>query len=107
LSLGELLRGRYGDEFVDHLIEPLIAGIYSGDIDQMSVQATLPELLDIVNNNNSITKGLRSTLPQSNKKPKQSKGAFYTLKNGLKSMVDSLSLELSNNIQLGTKVDHI
>lgn len=107
LSLGELLRGRYGDEFVDHLIEPLIAGIYSGDIDQMSVQATLPELLDIVNDDHSITKGLRSILPQSNKQPKQSKGAFYTLKNGLKAMVDALSLELSNNIQLGMKVDHI
>lgn len=107
LSLGKLLRKRYGNEFVDHLIEPLLAGIYSGDIDQMSVQATLPELIDIANEYHSITKGLRKTLPQPERNRKREQGAFYSLKNGLNILIEKLENVLSNEIELETKVDHI
>src|SRR5699024_8248703 len=36
-SLGMFFRRRFGNELVDHLIEPLLSGIYSGDIDDMSL----------------------------------------------------------------------
>src|SRR5690606_41681919 len=41
-SLGHFFRRRFGDELVEHLIEPLLSGIYSGDIDEMSLMATFP-----------------------------------------------------------------
>jgi oxygen-dependent protoporphyrinogen oxidase len=42
-SVGQFLRRRFGGEVVENLIEPLLAGVYSGDIDKMSLQATFPQ----------------------------------------------------------------
>ncbi|WP_106508417.1 protoporphyrinogen oxidase, partial [Escherichia coli] len=35
VSLGQFFRRRLGNEVVDRLIEPLLSGIYAGDIDQL------------------------------------------------------------------------
>jgi oxygen-dependent protoporphyrinogen oxidase len=43
-SLGGLLRRRLGDEATDRAIAPLLAGLYAGDVDELSVRATFPEL---------------------------------------------------------------
>ena len=43
-TLGALLRRRLGDEATDRAVAPLLAGLYAGDIDRLSVRATFPEL---------------------------------------------------------------
>ena len=43
-SLGSLLRRRFGDEATDLAVGPLLAGLYAGDIDRLSVRATFPDL---------------------------------------------------------------
>lgn len=107
LSLGALFRRRYGNEFVDHLIEPLLAGIYSGDIDQMSVAATLPELIEIEQKYGSLTKGLRETLQMPKNPPRAKQGAFYSLKSGLDTMIDALERELAGKVTKNITVNHI
>ncbi len=42
-SLGEFFRRRVGDEVVENLIEPLLSGIYAGDIDKLSLMSTFPQ----------------------------------------------------------------
>ena len=44
-SLGAYFRRRFGDEVVENLMEPLLSGIYAGDIDKMSLMALFPHLL--------------------------------------------------------------
>jgi len=43
-SLGSLLRRRFGDEATDLAVGPLLAGLYAGDVDRLSVRATFPDL---------------------------------------------------------------
>jgi oxygen-dependent protoporphyrinogen oxidase len=43
-SLGALLRRRLGDEATDLAVGPLLAGLFAGDVDRLSVRATFPEL---------------------------------------------------------------
>src|SRR5699024_1535183 len=61
--LGIFLRQRFGDELVENLLEPLLSGIYSGDIDQMSLMATFPNFYHLEQEYGSLLKGLRETLP--------------------------------------------
>ena len=42
-SLGEFFRRRVGGEVVENLIEPLLSGIYAGDIDRLSLMSTFPQ----------------------------------------------------------------
>jgi oxygen-dependent protoporphyrinogen oxidase len=44
VSVGELVRGRLGDEVCDHLVEPLLGGINGGEADGLSVRACAPQL---------------------------------------------------------------
>jgi oxygen-dependent protoporphyrinogen oxidase len=43
-SVAAFVRRRVGVELYDHMIEPLLTGIYAGDGDQLSLAATFPQL---------------------------------------------------------------
>ncbi|NLD75588.1 MAG: protoporphyrinogen oxidase [Acidimicrobiales bacterium] len=44
VAVGPYLRGRLGDEVVDHLIDPLIGGINAGDTNRLSLTAVVPQI---------------------------------------------------------------
>jgi oxygen-dependent protoporphyrinogen oxidase len=44
VAIGALFRQRLGDEVVDRLIDPLVGGINAGDVDELSLAATVPQL---------------------------------------------------------------
>lgn len=104
-SLGHFLRYRFGDELVENIIEPLLSGIYAGDIDNMSLFATFPEFLELEQTYGSIMKGLQQTRgkPQTGQKP----GQFYTFKHGLDTLVRQLEKELKNVIAYRQNVQYI
>lgn len=106
-SLGYFFRRRFGNEFVENLIEPLLAGIYSGDIDQMSLMATFPQFYELEQEYGSLVKGLQATMDIPKRSPKQKTGAFFSLKNGLGSLIAALVSQLQGIISLATPVDHI
>jgi len=56
-SLGALLRRRLGDEATDRSLAPLLAGLYAGDVDELSVQATFPELQEWERRQGSLLRG--------------------------------------------------
>lgn len=87
LSVGEFFRKRLGDEMVDHLIGPLLSGIYAGDIDQLSLEAALPQFINIEKRYGSLILGLRETMPKRGK----SEGQFATLTTGLNAVIDALA----------------
>ncbi len=56
-TLGALLRRRLGDEATDLAVAPLLAGLFAGDIDRLSVQATFPELARWEASQGSLVRG--------------------------------------------------
>ncbi|MEI3607832.1 protoporphyrinogen oxidase [Pseudogracilibacillus sp. SE30717A] len=107
-SLGMFFRRRFGDELVENLIEPLLSGIYSGDIDEMSLMATFPNFYQLEQKYGSLIKGLQQTMPKRQKTKKKQSGVFYALKGGFESLVDELASQLGEDIiSLSTAVDHI
>jgi len=46
VSVGEVLGERFGRELVDHLVEPLLGGVYAGRADLLGLRATMPALVD-------------------------------------------------------------
>ncbi|MBU8905474.1 protoporphyrinogen oxidase [Desertibacillus haloalkaliphilus] len=111
-SLGSFFRKRLGNEVVDRLIEPLLSGIYAGDIDKLSLMATFPQFHQVEQKHRSLILGMKNTTP---KKPKSTnptqekpKGMFLGLKRGLCSLVDSIENHLDeDSILKGTSVTSI
>ncbi|UOQ43493.1 protoporphyrinogen oxidase [Halobacillus salinarum] len=108
-SLGLFFRRRLGNQVVENLIEPLLSGIYAGDIDELSLSSTFPNFYDLEQEYGSLIKGLRKTRPQQKKSAKSKKTSmFRTFRNGLQSLVDGLEAGLSaESVRKNTKVDHI
>lgn len=44
VAIGPYLRGRLGDEVVDHLVDPLVGGINAGDTMRLGLAAVVPQL---------------------------------------------------------------
>lgn len=107
-SLGYFLRRRFGNELVENLMEPLLSGIYSSDIDEMSLQATFPNFYTLEQEYGSLTKGLQQTMPEKARGTGKRPGQFLTFKNGFETMIDVLADALDpGTIALNRAVDHI
>ena len=52
---------------VENLIEPLLSGIYAGDIDRMSLMSTFPQMYQIEQKHRSISLGMRTLAPKEEK----------------------------------------
>ncbi len=92
-SIGEFLTYYLGEELVQNQIAPVLAGVYSGDLHQLSIASTLPYLIDYKNEYGSIIKGFDANREQfvkaANKK-------FISFKNGLSSLIDRLEEMLTD-----------
>ncbi|MEC5423676.1 protoporphyrinogen oxidase [Virgibacillus sp. C22-A2] len=107
-SLGQFFRHRFGDELVENLIEPLLSGIYAGDIDEMSLMATFPNFYQLEREHRSLIKGLQKTIPKAKKSTGKKPGMFYSFKNGLESLVESLEQTIEDGtISINAAVDHV
>lgn len=61
VAVGEFLERRVGREVVDRLAEPLLAGVYAGDPDQLSLQMANPSLFRQLARDSSLLAAARST----------------------------------------------
>jgi oxygen-dependent protoporphyrinogen oxidase len=89
-SIASFLRRRFGQEAVDRLGEPLLAGIHAGDPERLSILATFPRFRELERAHGSLVRGLwaapRPKLPPGARPP----AAFYSLRGGLVELVDAL-----------------
>lgn len=110
-SLGKFFRRRLGDEVVENLIEPLLSGIYAGDIDQLSLMSTFPQFYEVEQKYRSLIIGMKKSTPSKSKKPEEkvkTKGGFLTFKSGLQSFAEAVEAKLEpNSILKGHRVDKV
>jgi oxygen-dependent protoporphyrinogen oxidase len=89
-SIGAFVRRRFGDEAVDYLAEPLLAGIHAGDVDRLSIRALFPRLVDAERRSGSVIRALRALHGRPSPQ-----GAFVSLPGGIGELVDTLSRALA------------
>lgn len=89
-SLGLFLRRRFGDELVENVLEPLLSGIYSSDIDEMGLMSTFPNFYELEQQYGSVLSGLRETMPTRRAGTGQKSGQFVALPTGLNDIIAEL-----------------
>jgi len=63
-SLGAFVRRRLGAEALERVAQPLVAGIYTADPDDLSLMATMPRFVELERRERSIILGLRRAVRQ-------------------------------------------
>ncbi len=104
-SIAAFLRRRFGPEAVERLGEPLLAGIHAGDPEKLSILATFPRFRDLEAKHGSLVRGMWAT-PRPKPKPgARAPAAFYSLRGGLRELVDTLVARLpADSIRTGATV---
>jgi len=92
-ALAAFVRRRLGSEAYDWLVEPLMAGIYAGDGDRLSLAATFPHLRDGELRYGGLIRGVLAAKRDAPATP-VGRPAFLTPAAGLGALVDRLEAEL-------------
>ncbi len=117
-SLASFVRRRFGAELLERLAQPLVAGIYTADMETLSLRATFPKFLDMETQHRSVILGLRKrNAARTNQAASHSTsltasgaryGLFATLKDGLGTLVKALLARLpAGGITYGESVTNL
>ncbi len=89
VSVADFFRDHYGQEAVDYLAEPLLAGVYGGDPERMSAPSVLGRFVDLERKYGSLSRGvLRERKAAAGKHP--TGPIFRSLRDGMGSFVEGL-----------------
>lgn len=111
-TLGSFVRRRLGQEVLDKIAEPLVAGIHAGDPETMSLRATFPRFLDLERKYGSLIRGMAARKKEMQARhgalhaSGQPASLFLTLKGGLGELVARLESALDGvDVRLGAEVE--
>ena len=99
LSVGELVRSRLGSEVLDRLVAPMLAGVYAGDVDRLSVRAVLPQLAGALERHSRLTDAVAAS-----RRPASGRPVFASLEGGLGRLVTATSAAAKADVRLGMTV---
>lgn len=110
-TISEFIDRHFGYEFRNLFIDSMVSGIWAGDVEKMSISATLPLLKKLEKSKASVIKGLFAHKSEGlgfKKYPKAivSK-ALFSFNGGVKQLVDSLKGELDDSIVYNADVQMI
>lgn len=114
LAIDESIRAfferRFGNRVVEELIDPMVSGIFAGDIDRLSMQACFPSVYSWEERYSSLVKGAFS---EKKTKPLEKLSSFvskmdrvpiFSFTKGLQTLTDTLASYLAPYLKLSTSI---
>lgn len=102
-TIGAFVTRRLGRQVTERLAQPLLGGIYGGDVDRLSLRETFPELAAMEREHGSLTRGVQeraARMPASSER----RSAFVSLAGGLDTLVAALTETLGDVVRTGQRV---
>jgi protoporphyrinogen/coproporphyrinogen III oxidase len=108
-SLSAFVRRRFGDEVLERLAQPLLAGIYNAEPEHLSLRATMPRFLELERDHRSVIVGLMRGRRRATGAGAGTSGARYSLfvtpRRGMASIIERLVGAIpASAFRLGTAV---
>ncbi len=109
-TLSGFVTRRLGREALERLAQPLVGGIYGGDPERLSLQATMPRFLELERQHRSVILGLLAGM-KANRRAGSSGpryGLFVSLDGGIQTLVDRLVQVLpAGTVRLSTSAEAV
>jgi protoporphyrinogen/coproporphyrinogen III oxidase len=102
IAVGRLVRQRFGYDVVNHLVEPMLGGVYAGRADRLSLAATMPALHTAAQREHTLDGAVRAALAAGLRPP----GApvFATVRGGLTRLVEAVAAAARVRVTFGAPV---
>jgi len=110
-TIADFVDRHFGVELRNLFFDSMVSGIWAGDIEKMSISATLPLLKKLECKKGSVIKALSSHKAMPVDSKQYSKGvtskALISFKDGLQTIVEALKEHLQDHIEYDVKLDRI
>jgi oxygen-dependent protoporphyrinogen oxidase len=105
-SVAEFVVRRLNREFLDQMIDALVAGIYAGDPHQLSVQQAFPRLAELEARHGSLIKGQIFGARERKRRGETAKDRApkFSFDEGLQVLPDTLAAQLGDAVKLNAPV---
>jgi oxygen-dependent protoporphyrinogen oxidase len=105
-SIAQFVVRRFNQEFLDHAIDALVAGIYAGDPHKLSLPHAFPKLKALEDNYGSMIKGQIFGARDRKKSGEVAKdrAAKFSFDEGLQVLPDTLAAQLGDSLKLNSPV---
>ncbi len=107
-TVASFVRRHFGQEVLENIADPLLAGVYGGDSEALSAPATLPRFWEMEQKHGSLVKAALEARRRRRASGQGSAGShplFTTLQGGLEELVQRVAQELEpSKVLLGRKV---
>jgi len=98
-SVAAFIRRRCGREALERVGQPMVGGIYTADLERLSLQAALPRWREMERRNGSLLRGVRAQRSADPADAEASSGPRYnlfsTLRGGMATLIEALSRRLA------------
>ncbi len=103
-SIAQFVVRRFNQEFLDHAIDALVAGIYAGDPHKLSLPHAFPKLKALEDNYGSMIKGQIFGARDRKKSGEVAKdrAAKFSFDEGLQVLPDTLAAQLGSSLKLNS-----
>jgi len=108
-SIAEFVVRRLNREFLDQMIDALVAGIYAGDPHKLSVQHAFPRLAELEARYGSLIKGQMFGARERRRRGEISKDRApkFSFDEGLQVLPDALAAQLGDSLKLSAAVTRL
>ncbi len=89
-SVAGFVRRHFGQQMVERVAEPLLAGVYGGNAERLSMRAVLPRFAEMEREHGSLVRATLRARKQRMSTGIQPQPLFTSLKCGMQQMVDAL-----------------
>lgn len=122
-SIAQFVRRRLGNEFLDYVINPFVAGVFAGNPDDLSVKSAFPKLYRLEEEYGGLIKGTIKGHKERKKRGEESKqhARMFSFLNGMQTFPKAIAYKLpkspvyntevktvsysKNNINVNTEID--
>jgi len=98
-SVADFVKDHYGDEANEYLAQPMLAGVYGGAPEQLSVGSVLPRFVELERRYGSLSRALFHARWK-NRSAKPAGSLFLTLRGGMQRLTDRLAEEIRGSVEV-------
>lgn len=111
LSIGAFFSSRFGNSFAERLADPMVSGIFAGDMEMLSIRSCFPSLYQYAKESGSLIRGMLSAKKEALKDSpfveRMRKKRILSFRKGMQTLTDTLAQKLDGKIHLSTPVEAI
>jgi oxygen-dependent protoporphyrinogen oxidase len=94
---------RLGREFLEYAVDPFVSGVYAGDPERLSVQATFPKLAVLERDHGGLIRGAIAKIGKP-RAPRPSQRGIYSFRDGLGQLPVAISARLGDALWCNARV---